>query len=83
MFIEAIASLKGGKKKLRELLDTVLEEYEQAQQMREVWATKAEIALEAKELIEQKLGRESPELVVGDGFDIARAKDALTDSIGE
>ncbi len=57
MFIEALSSLKGGKKKLRELLDTVLEELEQAQNMREVWATKAQTALEAKELIEQKLGR--------------------------
>ena len=27
MFIEALAELKGGKKKLRELLDTVLEEF--------------------------------------------------------
>lgn len=60
MFIEALAELKGGKKKLRELLDTVHDDYEQARQMRDIWTEKAAKAHEAIELIEQKLGREEP-----------------------
>lgn len=60
MFIEALADLKGGKKKLRELLAHVHEELDHARDMRQVWNEKMGTAQEAKELIEQKLGKEEP-----------------------
>jgi flagellar biosynthesis/type III secretory pathway chaperone len=60
MFIEALAELKGGKKKLRELLEHVLEECEQAHKMRDIWQNKLEDLTEAKTLITKKLVKDEP-----------------------
>jgi hypothetical protein len=77
MFIEALAGLKGGKKKLREMLGQVVEEYDQAKAMRQVWTEKCVEARETKELIEGIL---SPN---GAAPDHEPIPDSPKDSLGE